>query len=70
MNTNLYQNKFRTGTLHHSNNGVAVCSTKIELSDYVMATLDSNNNATYIFGHNANHAVCKNCAKKIQIKIQ
>lgn len=69
MNTNLYTNEWNRGTLHHSNNGVALCSAKIKLSDYVMATLDSENNAKYGFGANANHAVCKNCAKKFQLKI-
>lgn len=62
---NLYQNEWHRGTLHHSNNGVAVCSSKIKLSNNAIATLDSNNNATYTFGKNANHAVCKKCSKKL-----
>ena len=64
MNTNLYTNETMRGTLHHANNGVALCSSKIKLTDYVLATLDSDNNATYNFGAVANHAICKNCAKK------
>lgn len=69
MTTNLYTNEWNRGTLHHSNNGVALCSLKIKLSQSALATLDSDNNAQYIFGANANHAVCKNCAKKFQLKI-
>jgi hypothetical protein len=60
-------NKWNRGTLHHSNNGVALCSSKLELSNHSMASLDSDNNATYSFGLNANHAVCKNCAKKFTL---
>ncbi len=64
--TNLYTDGIR-GTLHHSNNGVALCRNGIKLSDYVSAKLDSDNNATYNFNANANHAVCKNCAKKFKL---
>ena len=55
------------GTLHYANNKVALCSSKIELSDFVLATINSDNNATYNFGANANHAVCKNCSKKFKL---
>jgi hypothetical protein len=66
MITNLHTDGIR-GTLHHSNNGVALCRTGIKLSDYVFAKLDADNNATYNSGSNANHAVCKNCAKKFRL---
>ena len=65
--TNLYTNEMMRGTLHNSNNGVALCNSKIKLTGYVMATLDSDNNATYNFGLTANHAICKNCKKKFQL---
>lgn len=65
--TNLYQNQWNRPTLHHSNNGIALCNSKIKLSDYVMAKLDADNNAKYNFGAIANHAVCKNCVKKFQL---
>jgi hypothetical protein len=68
--TNLFSNEWNRGTLHHSNNGFALCSLKIKLANKSLATLDSDNNATYIFGANANHAVCKKCAKKLALTVK